>query len=125
LAREAADKGRLSEAVGLCEKAIDADKLNASLYYLKATILLETGKADEAAMCLRQAIYIDRDFILAHFALGHLMHQQERNNEAKKHFETACALLMHYGQEEILPESGGISAGRLMEIIKETRGVIS
>lgn len=125
LAREAADKGRLSEAIALCEKAIDADKLNASLYYLKATVLLEAEKADEAATCLRQAIYIDRDFVLAHFALGHLMHRQQRHREAEKHFEVTCALLANCGQEEILPESGGISAARLMEIIKETRGLIS
>ncbi len=125
LAREAADEGRLLEAIELCEKAIRTDKLNASLYYLKATVLLEADHSDEAAVCLRQAIYIDRDFVLAHFALGHLMHQQERAKEARKHFEAVCSLLANYGLEEILPESGGISAGRLMEIIKETRGKIS
>ncbi len=125
LAREAADRGRLSEAIALCEKAIDGDKLNASLYYLKATVLLEADQAGEAAVCLRQAIYIDQDFVLAHFAYAHLMQRQERHREARTHFKAAGALLTKYGQEEILPESGGISAGRLMEIIMETTGAIS
>ena len=102
----------------MCENAINADKLNPSLYYLQATILQEMGRADEAAASLRRAIYIDQDFVLAHFALGHLMHQQEKYREAEKCFENACVLLEAYGGEEVLPESEGVSADRLVEVIR-------
>jgi chemotaxis protein methyltransferase CheR len=124
LARAAADKGELSKALELCEKAINADKLNSSLYYLHATILQEIGRAREAATSLKRAIYISQDFVLAHVALGHLMHQQERYKEAEKCFESACALLESYGGEEIPPESEGISAGRLMEVIRTMRQIV-
>ncbi len=119
LAKAAADQGELSRALELCEKAIDADKLNPSLHYLHATILQETGKIGEAAASIRRAIYADQDFVLAHFALGHLMHRQGKHKEAEKHFTNACSLLEKYGEEEILPESEGISAGTLREIIME------
>ncbi|MGD0231009.1 MAG: CheR family methyltransferase [Syntrophorhabdales bacterium] len=121
LAKAAADKGELSKALELCEKAIDADKLNPSLYYLQATILQEIGRASEAATSLKRAIYVDQDFVLAHFALGHLMHLQEKYKEAEKCFANACSLLESYGDEEIPPESEGISAGRLMEVIRTMR----
>ena len=121
LAKAAADKGELSNALELCKKAIDADKLNPSLYYLQATILQEIGRASEAATSLKRAIYIDEDFLLAHFTLGHLMHLQEKYKEAEKCFANACSLLESYEDEEIPPESEGISAGRLMEVIRTMR----
>jgi chemotaxis protein methyltransferase CheR len=124
LARAAADRGELSKALELCEKAIDADKLNPSLYYLQATILQEIGRASEAATSLKRAIYIDQDFVLAHFALGHLMHQREKYREAEKCFENACSLLESYGDGEMPPESEGISAGRLMEVIRTMRQMV-
>jgi chemotaxis protein methyltransferase CheR len=119
-AREAADKGRLSDAIELCDKAIEADRLNASLYYLKATVLMETGKLDEAAACLKQAIYVDEDFVLGHFALGYLMHRLEKPREGERYFRAACRLLTNYKEDDILPESGGISAAGLLKIIKGT-----
>ncbi len=121
LAKAAADKGELSNALELCKKAIDADKLNPSLYYLQATILQEIGRASEAATSLKRAIYIDEDFLLAHFTLGRLMHLQEKYKEAEKCFANACSLLESYEDEEIPPESEGISAGRLMEVIRTMR----
>ena len=120
-AREAADHGRLSESLELCEKAIGSDKLNPSLYYLYATVLQESGRTDEAAAAFRRAIYIDQDFIIAHFALGNLMRRQGRHKEAVRHFDNASSILKAYGQDDILPESEGISAGRLVEIIQTMR----
>jgi chemotaxis protein methyltransferase CheR len=120
-ARSAADRGRLSDALELCEKAIGADKLNPSLHYLYATVLQESGRSAEAAASFKRAIYIDQDFVIAHFALGHLMHRQGRYKEAGRHFENACSILKSYGQDDILPESEGISAGRLIEIIQTMR----
>ncbi len=120
-ARVAADQGRLSDALELCKKAISADKLNPSLHYLYATVLQESGRSEEAAASFKRAIYIDQDFVIAHFALGHLMHRQGRYKEAGRHFENACSILKTYGQDDILPESEGISAGRLIEIIQTMR----
>lgn len=118
-AKAVADEGRLSEALEMCERALRADKLSASLQYLKATILTEIGSISEAAASLKRAIYIDQGFVLAHFALGHLMHRQERYREAERYFENARSLLKSCGHEDILPESEGLSAVRLLEIIEK------
>jgi len=117
-AHEFANQGRLSDALECCEKAINADKLNPSLYYLNATILQEMGEDKEAAGSLKKVIYLDSNFALAHFALGHLMHKQGKYKESERHFEHTRSLLNMYGHDDILPESEGISAGRLMEIIE-------
>jgi len=117
LVRAYADQGLIKEALEWCEKAIAADTLNPGLYYLKATILQEQGAIEEAIGSLKRALYLDQDFVLAHFALGNLALQQGKFKASGKHFNNALSLLKIYGQEEVLPESEGITAGRLREII--------
>lgn len=121
LARSYADQGRLSEALEWCEKALSTDKLNPSLYYLRATILQEQGTLKEAITALKQALYLDQNLVVAHFALGNLALRQGKPKESEKHFENALSLLSRCNREEILPESEGLTAGRLLETIEIIR----
>lgn len=121
-ARQLADRGRLADALVLCEEAIKYDKLNPTLPYLQATILQEMGKTDEAAAALQRALYIDQEFVIAHFALGHLLQRQGRYAEAGKHLRKALALLNACENGDIPPEAEGMSAGRLIELINAMQG---
>ncbi|BBP04874.1 protein-glutamate O-methyltransferase [Sulfuriferula plumbiphila] len=116
-ARACANQGKLAEAAEWCGKAIAADKLNPAHLYLLATIRQEQGQYDRAVQSLMRALYLDPDFVLAHFALGNLRLAQDRRREAERHFRNALALLHQRPRDEILPESDGLSAGRLVEII--------
>ena len=116
-ARVCANEGRLGEASEWCEKAIAADKMNPAHYYLLATVRHEQGQLDAAAQSLTRALYLDAEFALAHFALGNLRLSQGRRREAERHFANALALLRARAQDEVLPESDGLTAGRLAEII--------
>jgi len=118
LARIYANEGKLAEALERCEKAIAVHKLNPGLYYLLATILEESGQVEEAVVALKRALYLDHDFVLAHFSLGHLMARQGRIEKSGKHFRNVLSLLNAYRPEEIVPESEGMTAGALMEIVK-------
>jgi chemotaxis protein methyltransferase CheR len=116
-ARSCANEGRLAEASDWCEKAIAADRLNPAHYYLLATIRHEQGQLDAAAQSLTRALYLDAEFALAYFAMGNLRLSQGRRPEAERHFTNALAVLRTRAQDEILPESDGLTAGRLAEII--------
>jgi chemotaxis protein methyltransferase CheR len=118
MARVHANQGQLAVALGWCEKAVAVDRLNPAYHYLLATILQELGQAEAAMHALKRTLYLDQNFVLAHVALGTLTQQQERSKESHKHFANALALLSDYRQDEILPESEGITAGRLREIIR-------
>jgi chemotaxis protein methyltransferase CheR len=120
-AQACANQGKLAEAIGWCEKAMAADKLDPATHYLLAAILQEQGENDRAAQALRRALYLDPDFVLAHFALGNLRLSQGQPREARRHFDTAQALLQAYTQDEVLPEAEGLTAGRLGEIIASVR----
>jgi chemotaxis protein methyltransferase CheR len=118
LARVYANQGRLVEAREQCRRAINADKLNPGCYYLSSRIAEELNLIDEASQALRQALYLDPDFVVAHFALGNLNRKQGRQFEADRHFKVALRLLEKYSADALLPESDGLTAGRLSIIIR-------
>jgi chemotaxis protein methyltransferase CheR len=117
LARTYANQGKLPAALALCDKAIAADKMAARAYYLRATILQEQGSVAEAILAFKQTVYAEPKFMLGHFALGSLALEQRRLKESEKHFANVLLLLARYEAEDIVPESEGLSAGRLREMI--------
>lgn len=120
LTRIYANQGKLAEALAWCGRAVAADRLNPASHYLHATIQQERGQAEEAVKSLKRALYLDPDFVLAHYALGNLALRPGKFEAADKHFENALSLLSAYPRDDLLPESDGLTAGRLMEIIRAT-----
>ncbi|HAJ79321.1 MAG TPA: chemotaxis protein CheR [Fibrobacteres bacterium] len=118
--RALADRGSLDEALTLCEEVLASDKLNPGLYFLKASILQELNRIEEACVSLKRTLYLDQKFVLAHFALGNIALSQEKAPAAKKHFDNVLALLKKLKPADILPESEGLTVGRFREIIQAT-----
>ncbi len=125
MARSYANLGELAEAVKWCEKAIAANKLKPAAHYLLATIYQELGQSETAMQSLMRTLYLDPDFVLAHFALGNLCLSLGRRREAERHFDNALSLLTPRPQDEFLPESDGMTAGRLTEIITSARSSLT
>ncbi|MFZ2444827.1 MAG: CheR family methyltransferase [Syntrophobacteraceae bacterium] len=121
LARIHANWGKLGQALEWCEKAVTADKLYAGYHYLMATILQELGQMEDALAALKRTLYLDPEFILAYVALGNINRKCGKSKEAVKHFDNALLLLHSREPEDILPESEGITAGRLVEIVRTMR----
>ncbi|TAL70522.1 MAG: tetratricopeptide repeat protein [Bacteroidetes bacterium] len=117
LAKIAGNRGLSEESIAYCKKAIEIDKLNPEPYYLLSTISQESGKYGEAVDWLKKAIYLDSRFVIAHFGLGNLFLKLGKITESKKYFKNAGNLLKNFNDDEIIPESSGITAGRLKEII--------
>lgn len=118
LARACANLGKLDDAEKWCKQAVNAEKLNPVLHYLLATIYHEQGHLKESIKSHRQALYLDPEFVLAHFALGNLLQKLDRFNESGKHFENALSLLLRLDTDEIIPFSEGITAGSLTELVQ-------
>lgn len=117
-AKSLANLGRLDEAQEWALKAASAEKMNPGHHYLLATIYQEQGHLSEAIKSLRRSLYLDPKFVLAHFVLGNLIQKQEGVNGSTKHLENAFSLLLSMDHDEILPYSEGMTAGRLMEVIR-------
>jgi chemotaxis protein methyltransferase CheR len=118
LARLHANEGRLEEAEHWCRRALAADRLTPERHYLMAMISQELGNAKVAAEALRSTLFLDPGFVLAHFALARLALAEGRVPEARRHYRNTLELLRRYTPEDTLPESDGLTVGRLTEIIR-------
>ena len=124
-ARGLANEGRLTEALAACDRALGTDKLVAAHHYLRGVILQEQAAIEEAAAAFKRALYLDHDFVVAYFALGHLQLSQGRAREAARCFANARALLRKWAPDAVLPQSDGITAGRLLAILTAMEEVLA
>lgn len=116
-ARALANRGELEAALHLAERAAAAGRLNPMAHYLLGTILQEQGRTSEAALCHKRALYLEPDFVLAHFALGNAYRQLKQAPQSARHFHHARQLLEKLPADQLLPESEDMTAGRLLEAI--------
>ncbi len=123
LARAYANQGKLTEALQWTARWIEANRVEPAAYYLHAMILQEQGERQSARRALQSAIYLQPDFALAHFALGNLARAARRAAEANKHFANALRSLRHHPPDETLPDSDGITVGRLVQTITALTGL--
>lgn len=121
LARREADAGRLDAALEWSEEALAADRLEPVHHYLHAVIQIERGEHEAAARAFERALYLAPEFVLAHVALGNLRMGQGRPLEARRHFDNALELLRRLPPESDVPESGGLSAERMADIVEGLR----
>jgi chemotaxis protein methyltransferase CheR len=118
IARSYANLGKLSEAVQWCRKAVESDKLNPAYHYLQVTIFQEQGDEEAALQSLKRCLYIDPDFLLAHFTLGNILSRRGDREEARKPLQIAISLLEPFGDEDVVSLEEGLTAGRLREILQ-------
>jgi chemotaxis protein methyltransferase CheR len=119
LARIYANVGRLPEALSCCDTALARDRMATTAYYLRALILEELGALEEAALALKGAIHTDPKFVLGYFSLGNLALRLSSLGQPRKYFENALSLLVHYRSDELVPESNGLVAGDLRNVIHQ------
>ncbi|NQT24052.1 tetratricopeptide repeat protein [candidate division KSB1 bacterium] len=117
MAKSFANQGKLNDALSWCEKALAIERLNPERYHLHAVILMEKGELMDAITSFKRALYLDPNYVLAYFMLGNITKQVGREMESIKYFQNALHLLEDHKQEDILPSSEGITAGRLKELI--------
>jgi chemotaxis protein methyltransferase CheR len=117
LTRASADQGHHADALAWSERWIASDRIDSAAHYMHAMILQEMGEREAARNSLHRAVYLQPDFVLAHFALGNLARAEARTTQANKHFANALYLLRGCPPNALLPESDGMTAGRLVEIV--------
>jgi len=118
LARLFANEGRLDLALDWCQRALGQDRLAPDRHYLLAMVRQELGDTRGAADALKRALFVDPDYILAHVALAGLAKGDGKVAEAKRCYRNALSLLQSLDPGQILPEADGLTAGRLVEIIR-------
>jgi chemotaxis protein methyltransferase CheR len=117
-ARVYANRGQLQKARKWAEKAVAENKTDAGTRYLLAGVLLELGLTDAARKMLRAVLFLDPEFVPAHVTLGSLARREGDRPQRDRHFTTALALLRSMDECAIVPESDGMTAARLREVVE-------
>ena len=110
------------QALTRCETALECDKLNPALYYLKASILHELGHQDGAEQALQSTLFLDSTFTMARVMLGTIARGQSRTSESTKHFRAALSQLQQMPSNAVLPETDGLTAGEIAEMVTSLMG---
>lgn len=114
--RELADRAQWEAADALCQTLIGEDNLNPLGHFYHALVLEQMGRRQEAERALNRAIYLDRDFVLAHYHKGLLLQNGEDLAGAARSFRNVLTLLRPMSLDRRLAEADGISAADLAEL---------
>lgn len=119
LAKAHANLGDLRSAESWCDRALAEDRLRPELHYLRAQLLQEQGRLDEAMEVLRQLLFLDSECVMAHFASANLLRQKGLESEAMKKYRIVESLLKGRDQGQALSLADGLTAGRLLDIVHQ------
>jgi len=118
MARLEANAGRLSEAQKWAEQALDHDPFRSEVHYTLALIRQEQGELQEAIHRFKKVIYLDSNFILAHFGLFHLYERTGNPIEAERHRTLTVHLASKLSPDAVLPGSDDLTAGQLLTMTR-------
>jgi chemotaxis protein methyltransferase CheR len=117
LGQACANLGEWAAAEQWCRQALKLDNLFLSAYYTLALVLQHQSQFAEAIDAMKKVVYIDRTCALGHFGLADLYHAHGQLTPAFKSLDNARQLLERCADDQIIPMSGGITAGRLRETV--------
>jgi chemotaxis protein methyltransferase CheR len=103
--RQLADSGDWEGAAEYGRKLPLEDRLNPALHFYEALIFDNLGRAIEVERSLRRAIYLDRNFALAHYHLGLALKRDRKAAAAARSFANVLKALTG------LPDDATVTAG--------------
>ena len=112
-----ANQRNLEQALHWTQQMIASDKLNAEAHYLEGIILQEKDDLKGALLSIKRALFLEPDFVVAHFALGNLAMRRGKLKDTQRHFITALDILAMFPETHVLPGSDDMTAGQLKDII--------
>lgn len=115
----AAQRQQLAEAVGSCEQALAINPLDPALHYQLAVLAIAQGAEENAIHSLRNALFLDPDFVMAYVTWGEVAERAGRMDEAARHFVNAARLLRARPPNELVKASAGLTVSGLLETLRQ------
>jgi chemotaxis protein methyltransferase CheR len=116
--RTLADRGELAEAERSCTAALERHGMSAELHLLHTQLLNAARRYDAGAVAARKALFLDRGLAMAHLAHGAALAGLRDVPGARGAFTIAARLLAGLSPDDLVPASGGETAGRLADLVR-------
>ncbi len=116
--RQQADRGELEAARRTCRDALDANPTSPALHFYDGLIARARGAAREAEAAFRRAIYLDRNFALAHHHLGLLLLDDGRGRAGRRSIGHAARIANAMDGGLLLAQGDGMTADALRRVAR-------
>lgn len=117
LARCYANTGEVKKAMKWCTTGLGLNKLNPKLYMLMCNLYQEEQKEEEAVNMAGKALFLDPDYLTAHFTLANIFRRSGKGTEAEKHLTICRKILNRMKDSDSIEGTEGITAGGLRSIV--------
>ena len=117
-ARAEADSGALEVARGTLREALRDHPTLPALHHLDGLVARGLGDAAGAEAALRRALYLDRNFVAAHYHLGLLLLERGAAEAGRRSIANAARLARALPGETILEEGDGMTAETLLGLAR-------
>jgi chemotaxis protein methyltransferase CheR len=115
--KAAADSEKWDEALAHLAQIETEHLLRPEFHYLQGLIQMAAENAEKALWALRQAVYCDPTFALAHYSLGELHERRGEYKLAIRHWRHALAALAELEPQLYLPFADGLTVEMLQGLL--------
>jgi chemotaxis protein methyltransferase CheR len=122
--RRLGDQGRLQDALHACDRLLERRGLDVGLHFHRALVLEQLGRTVQAEQALRQTLYLDRRFALAHFHLALLRQRRHDVVGARRSFENAMQILRGLRPEQAVTRGDPLTVADLRAMTLMQLGVL-
>lgn len=112
-----ANLGKLEEANATSKIALQMDPANKQTYFIYALVLLGQNQFLEAEEALRKSIFLDHQFVEAHFQLGLLLIRNKKTDTGIKSLKNALRIAKSKNPNEAVSEMHGLNFKQLTDIL--------
>jgi chemotaxis protein methyltransferase CheR len=111
--RRLADRGDWEKALACGSRLLALDGMNPVVHFYHALVLVSLSRTADAERSLRQAIYLDRNFLLAHYHLGITLAKGNQAGSAARSFRNVLRLAGSAADGQNLENGGGLTVAGL------------
>lgn len=123
--RKEADAGNLAAAGALCRQALLDHPLNPVLHFYQGVISWAMVRADEAEKAFRRGIYLDKNFVMAHYHLGLVLLADGRHGPGRRSLTNAVRAAAGLRDDQEIAEADGLTAGELRNLVRAHLAALS
>lgn len=117
-AKALANLGRAREALEACDASLALDGGDKHSHFLRALILLELHRLPAAEESLRRTLFLDRNFVEAHYQLGLLQMRRGAREGGIKSMKNALAIAERAQPDRRLHDAAGRDHERMAAILR-------
>lgn len=119
-----ADAGEWPVALAACAQALEHTPMDPAIHYVQALIYEHVGAPAAAEESLSRAIYLDRDFALAHFHAGRCQARRDDKRSARRSFNNVLRILDVHDPDDAVTMGDGLAARELRDLTELQRAAL-